>query len=97
MNLPHTLSSHRKKRGSVWAVSIVKNEVDVVEFSVRHQLAQGADAVSVADNGSTDGTLELLHELAREFPIHVAVDSWPAWDQAVKTTLADVARRAGAD
>ena len=87
LQLPQTLSAHRKQRGSVWAISIVKDEVDVVEFAVRHQLGQGVDAVLIADNESTDGTLEVLHELARDLPIHVAVDSWPAYDQAVKTTL----------
>ena len=98
LRLPRTLSRSRKQRGSVWAVSIVKNEIDVVEWSIRHQLEQGIDAVLIADNGSTDGTVDVLMDLARDLPIHVAVDEWPAWDQAVKTTLlAGEARRAGAD
>ena len=52
----------------------------------------------VADNGSTDGTLDLLHDLARRAPVHVAVDTEPRYYQAAKMTrLADAARRAGAE
>jgi hypothetical protein len=82
----------------VWGVTLVKDEIDVIELSLRHQLAQGLDAIVVADNGSTDGTLELLTSLAGELPLHVTTDSWTAYYQGIKMTrLASMARRAGAD
>ena len=98
MHVPKGLPVGRRRRGSVWAISIVRNEADVVGLTIEHHLRQGVDAILIADNGSTDGTLDILHEFAREYPVYVVSDSWPVWDQAVKTTLlANVARRAGAD
>ena len=92
------LPRSRRRPGSVWAVSMVKDEADIVVGTVEHLLAQGVDHVLVADNASTDGTLDLLHDLARRAPVHVAVDAEPRYFQAAKMThLADAARRAGAD
>ncbi len=98
LQLPDELPRRRTKPGSVWGISIVRDEADVIELSVMHQLRQGLDAVLVADNGSRDGTAEILARIARNHPVYVASDTWPVWNQAVKTTLlADAARRAGAD
>lgn len=44
---------------STAAILRVKDEADVIEATVRHLLAQ-VDAAIVADNASTDGTLEIL-------------------------------------
>jgi Glycosyl transferase family 2 len=38
----------------------VRDEIDVVEHTLRYHLARGADQWIVTDNGSTDGTLEVL-------------------------------------
>jgi hypothetical protein len=38
----------------------VRDEIDVVEHTLRYHLARGADKWIVTDNGSTDGTLEVL-------------------------------------
>jgi hypothetical protein len=38
----------------------VRDEIDVVEQTLRYHLARGADQWIVTDNGSTDGTLEVL-------------------------------------
>lgn len=98
LRLPDDLPRRRRRPGSVWGISIVRDEADVIELSILHQLRQGLDAVLVADNGSSDGTAETLARLARDHPVHVAMDTWPVWNQAVKTTLlAQAARRAGAD
>ena len=76
---------------------MVKNEIDIIEGTVRHLLDQDIDEVLVADNGSTDGTLERLRELAAELPLRVAIDEEPRYFQATKMTgLAEAARRAGA-
>ena len=97
MRLP-ALPRSRRKPGSVWAVSMVKDEADIIASTLEHLFAQGVDDVLVADNGSTDGTLDLLHDLARHRPLHVAIDAEPRYFQAAKmTVLADAARRAGAD
>lgn len=76
--------------GALCGIAMVKNEADIVERTMRQLLAQGVDELLVADNGSTDGTLELLEELQREMPIHIARDSMSAYEQSVKmTVLAD--------
>ena len=77
---------------------MVKNEADIIRMTVLHQLAQGLDAVLVADNCSEDGTLDIVLDLSRDLPVYVARDTWLAYEQSVKTTLlADMARRAGAE
>lgn len=56
------------------AVSIVKNEADIIEPFVRHTLAW-ADAHLIFDHASTDGTRETLAALQREgLPIRLFTD-----------------------
>lgn len=84
-------------RGAIWAVTMVKDEIDIIEATVRHLLAQGVDQILIADNGSTDGTLELLRKLSVELPLHVGIDSETGYYQDHKmTALAQAARRHGA-
>ena len=72
---------------AVVAVTMVKNEADVIETTIRH-IAAHVDHVIVADNGSTDGTRELLDEL----PCEVIDDPDPAYYQSRKmSALADYA------
>ena len=96
MALP-PLPPRRAGRG-LWAVGVVRDEVDVVGHTVRHLLRQGVDHVLLADNGSVDGTLELLETLAGEDArVHLARDAHPAHHQAEKVTyLAHTAWRHGA-
>jgi hypothetical protein len=49
---------------STAALMIVKNEIDVIETTVMHTLAQ-VDELLIADNLSDDGTRDLLAEIAR--------------------------------
>jgi glycosyltransferase involved in cell wall biosynthesis len=83
--------------GPVWGVSMVKNEADIIEDTVRNLFSQGVEQLIVADNGSTDGTLELLQRLAAELPVHVVIDPIvPRWQGEKMTHLARAAVRNGA-
>jgi hypothetical protein len=76
---------------------MVKNEADIIGASLAHAFEQGICHVLISDNGSTDGTLELLHELASTYPLSIATDSMLAFEQASKMThLARAASRHGA-
>lgn len=56
---------------------MVRDEADVIAPMLSHHLAQGMDKIIVTDNGSIDGTLEILRDFAdrglidlREDPVH---------------------------
>lgn len=75
----------------VAAVSMVKDEADVIEGTLRH-MAGEVDVIVVADNGSTDGTRQILADLANDLPLHVLDDPDVAYYQSTKMTrLADYA------
>ena len=44
------------------AIARVKNELDIIEAFVRHHV-QHFDKLIVLDDGSSDGTYEVLHQL----------------------------------
>lgn len=74
------------------AISMVKNESDIVELFARHALHL-FDALFVIDNGSTDGTRQILSELAREgLPLDIIDDPTPARRQS--ETMTRLLRRA---
>lgn len=74
---------------------LVKDEADLVEASVRYTATQ-VDHLIVCDNGSTDGTFEILRALGEEFPFELRADADPAYYQARKMTeLAEYARQMG--
>jgi len=73
-----------------------KDEADIVEASMLRMLAQ-VDAVIVADNGSTDGTREILLDLADNHPLEVRDDPEVGYFQSEKmSALAARAAREGA-
>lgn len=51
----------------IHALCVIKNEADIVAQGLAAALAW-ADSIYILDNGSTDGTWERIHELAREHP-----------------------------
>lgn len=64
------------------AISTVKNESDIIEIFVRHNL-DFFDAMVIMDNGSTDGTRELLTKLEREgLPVVIFDEPDPAYRQS---------------
>lgn len=78
---------------STFAVAMVKDEADIIRESVTRMLGQ-VDTVIVADNGSTDGTREILAEL----PVELIDDGDPAYYQSQKmSALAARAAEGGAD
>ena len=82
----------------VWAIAMVKNEADIIRATVTHTFEQGIDRMLIVDNGSTDGTRDLLADLSREFRISIGDDRETAYYQDHKmTALAAHARRHGAD
>ena len=82
----------------IWGITMVKNEADIIEQTIRHLLDQGVDHILAADNGSSDGTYEILLELSRTLPVHVIQDRELAYYQSEKMTwLADRVMEAGAE
>ena len=49
----------------IHALCVVKNEADIIQYTLT-QTAQWATNVFVLDNGSTDGTWEIVQDLAKE-------------------------------
>jgi hypothetical protein len=83
----------------LWGVSMVRNEEDIVEAFVRHNLTR-LDGLVVVDHGSTDRTLEILDALRTEqLPIVVLKSETVGYLQAEITTQAsrDAFARADAD
>lgn len=81
---------------AVVAVSMVRDELDVIEGFIRHA-ADEVDFMLVADNGSVDGTRDVLDKLARELPLTVIDDPERAHYQSRKVSaLAEQAAEMGA-
>jgi hypothetical protein len=76
---------------------LVRNEIDIIELNLRYHLATVLDEAMVVDNGSTDGTLELVTRLAGELPLMVASEPGGYAQSELVTRMARQASRAGAD
>lgn len=63
------------------SISVVKNEADIIEAMVRHN-CQFIDHMTLIDNGSVDGTWEILQALEAEgLPLSIRQDARPGHRQ----------------
>ena len=81
----------------VVGVYLVRNEVDVIETNLLHHFAEVIDEAIVMDNGSTDGTLEILADLAQDMPIQLASEVGHFYQAERVTRMARLAALQGAD
>lgn len=65
---------------------LVRDEADIVRANIRHHLDAGVDFIVATDNGSIDGTVEVLEEFQRAGVLHLRHDGDEAFDQARLTT-----------
>ncbi|TAD89082.1 MAG: glycosyltransferase family 2 protein [Alphaproteobacteria bacterium] len=77
----------------------VRDELELIATNLAWHFAQGVDAVIVTDNGSVDGTRELLAEISSKAPVFVLDEPTQDMDQARwSTRMVWLAREAlGAD
>ncbi|MWB99242.1 glycosyltransferase [Agromyces sp. MMS17-SY077] len=77
---------------------MVRDEADIIEAMLEHHLEQGVDHFIVTDNGSLDGTREILERYAASGRIDLRHDPEHRKQQhAVVTGMSRDAARAGAD
>jgi hypothetical protein len=91
----------------LWAVSRVKDELDILPYTFEHLLSEGVDGLLICDNMSTDGTLEWLTAKHRwwhrnTLTCHYWMDTFTDYDlayyqSAKMTALVDEAFQRGAD
>ncbi|MFC2970474.1 glycosyltransferase family 2 protein [Acidimangrovimonas pyrenivorans] len=74
---------------------LVRDEQDILAQNIRFHGAMGVDSFIVMDNLSTDGTRELIAELAREFTIDYLHQPDDTYDQQAWVT--EMARKAATD
>ncbi len=60
----------------VFSVAVTRNEADVIEANLLDAM-RWSEAIFVMDNGSTDGTWEIVQELALH---HDRIVAWKQWD-----------------
>ncbi len=76
---------------------LVRNEVDLIETNLRHHFSHVIDEAIVIDNGSSDGTFELLADLAEDLPIQLASEVGHMYQAERVTRMARFATVQGAD
>jgi hypothetical protein len=73
---------------------MVRDEADIIQQWLDYHVAQGIDLLLVTDNGSVDGTKEILDAFAAAAPIEVVLLSDPVHRKQQSTTVTAMARAA---
>lgn len=61
---------------------LVRDEADIVEANIKFHLDRGVDFIVATDNGSCDGTTEILEQYEREGVLHLIHEPSRVLDQA---------------
>ena len=83
----------------VWAVSVVRDEQDIIGYTLRHFIAEGIDGFVLLNHGSTDSTKDqIASAMSGKIPCVVMDDGdRPFLQGAQLTQLARIAADKGAD
>lgn len=84
----------------VFGIAMVKDEEDIIDFTIEHLVSQDLDHLIIADNLSTDTTKEILYRWADQCPdlFTILEDPEPGYYQAAKmNSLMTIAVEMGAD
>lgn len=65
---------------------LVRDEVDIVAATIEHHLAAGVDLIIATDNGSVDGTVEVLQAYEKAGVLRLLSESRQDYSQAVWVT-----------
>ena len=74
---------------------MVRDEADIIAAFVEHHLAQGADLIIATDNGSVDGTTEILQRYADLGVLELYHD--PVFRKQQHSVVTGMARRAATE
>lgn len=82
-------------RERVWAIAMVRDEADIIEYAVRHLASQDIDGILIADNNSRDDTKEIIVETKVGCRVVVVDDDEVGFHQS--RAMTSLARRAAAE
>ena len=81
----------------IFGLMMVRNEADILRVNLLHHLAAGIDRFLVVDNGSSDGSDQILREMSGDGRVSWTRDDGKYRQAEITTGLAHEARSAGAD
>jgi len=73
---------------------MVKNEAGIIGYNLCHLIASGVDLILVADNGSTDGTQDVVSRVAKASGDAVRLIDYPTCGYYQSVVMTDLYRRA---